>query len=416
MTDASTGPEPPVEPAPASPLPGTPGALPGMTGPAPGTIGWLRRWRRQTQPTPPDFYNKMESERDRRPGMLDRGPFQVGFFGALGAMAAIGLVTLAGQLQSIILVILLSLAIALGLNPAVDWLHRRGLRRGLCVVSVILALLIVVGLAGWAVVPVASRQVNLLITLAPDFFNNLRQNPQIADFDRQFDVFNKLQDYLTSGAWINGVFGGILGATSFVANWVFSVIITIVFTIYFLASLPTFKEVIYQLAPASRRARARYLANEMLRRVGGYVSGLFIIALVDSLMAFILLNIVGLFGFPEISAVSIALATIVAMLAFVPLVGATIWVLLLSLVCFASSPVLGVIVLIILLVWQQVDAYVIQPRIFSKTVQVPGVLIILAAVSGGILLSLIGAILAVPLMAALVFLYREVLVPHLDRT
>ena len=68
-----------------------------------------------------------------------------------------------------------------------------------------------------------------------------------------------------------------------------------------------------------------------------------------------------------------------------------------------------------MLAYQQFDAYFIQPRIFARSVQVPGVLVILAAVSGGLLLGLVGAILAIPTMAALLLLYREVLLPHLDR-
>jgi len=415
MTDANTGPATPGRPDDigSTPLPRS-AATP--VAPSPGTAGWLRRWRRQTQPTPPDFYQKADTVADRRPGLLDRGPFQVGFFGALGVLLAIGLVLLAGKLQTIIVLVLLSLVIALGLNPAVEFLHRRGLRRGLSVLVVILALLIILGLAGWAIVPVASVQINQLIALAPEFLNNLLQNPQLAEFNQQFDVITRLQEFLTSGNLISGAFGGIMGATTFVVNVVFSVMITVVFTLYFLISLPTFKEVIYQLAPASRRPRVRFLANEMLTRIGGYVSRLFIVALIDSTMALILLNVIGLFGFPQIAGLSLAVASIVAILSFVPLVGAMIWIVMIALICFAFSPILGVIVLLYLLAWQQVDAYLIQPHIFSKSVKVPGVLIILAAVSGGLLLGVIGAILAVPIMAVCMLLYREVLIPHLDRS
>ncbi|MCL2465448.1 MAG: AI-2E family transporter, partial [Micrococcales bacterium] len=410
MTDANTGPARPGQPDDTGPVP-LPRSAATPVASSPSAASWLRRWRRQTQPTPPDFYAKTDSSPDRRPGLLDHGPFQVGFFGALGVLAAVGLVLLAGQLQTIIVLVLLSLVIALGLNPAVEFLHRRGLRRGLCVLVVILALLIILGLAGWAIVPVASVQINQLINLAPDFLNNLLKNPQIAQINQQFDVVTWLQNSLTSGNLVTGAFGGIMGATTFVANMVFSVVITVVFTLYFLISLPTFKEVIYQLAPASRRSRVRYLANEMLTRIGGYVSRLFIVALIDSTMSLILLNVVGLFGFPQISGLSLAVAAIVAILSFVPLVGAMIWIVMIVLICFAFSPVLGVIVLLYLLAWQQVDAYLIQPRIFSNAVKVPGVLIILAAVSGGLLLGVIGAILAVPIMAACMLLYREVLIP-----
>jgi len=87
-----------------------------------------------------------------------------------------------------------------------------------------------------------------------------------------------------------------------------------------------------------------------------------------------------------------------------------------AIVAFSFGQTTGLIVVIALLAYQQFDAYFIQPRIFARSVQVPGVLVILAAVSGGLLLGLVGAILAIPTMAALLLLYREVLLPHLDRS
>ena len=113
---------------------------------------------------------------------------------------------------------------------------------------------------------------------------------------------------------------------------------------------------------------------------------------------------------------SLALAVVVGLFAFVPLVGTTISMVIVSIVAFSISPTTGLITLLFFLAYQQFDAYVVQPRIFSHSVQVPGVMVILAAVSGGLLLGLVGAILAIPTMAALLLLYREVLIPHLNRT
>jgi predicted PurR-regulated permease PerM len=148
----------------------------------------------------------------------------------------------------------------------------------------------------------------------------------------------------------------------------------------------------------------------MFKRVGGYVSGLFTVVSIAMAVAFTFLNIVGLTQY------SLALTVVVGMFAFVPLVGTTISMLIVSIVAFASNPTTGLITLIFFLAYQQFDAYFIQPRVFAKSVQIPGVLVMLAAISGGLLLGIVGAILAVPITAALLLLYREVLVPHLDRT
>jgi predicted PurR-regulated permease PerM len=376
----------------------------------PATRNWLRKWRRTTQPTPPDLNDGASGGGERRVSLLDRNPFQIGFFLTVGAMTAFGLITLVVSLKTVIVLVLLSLALALGLNPAVERMHHHGVRRGAAVLLVALGLIGLIVLAGWALVPVVSEQVGRLMVQAPGYLENLRQNPQIGALDAQFHVIDRAVAYLTSGELIGGLFGGLLGAGQVLANTIFSVVITTVLTLYFLTTLPAIKEVIYQLAPASRRPRVHYLANEMFKRVGGYVSGLFLVVLIAMSVAFLFLNIVGL------SQYAVALAVVVGLFAFVPLVGTTISMVIVSIVAFSFSPTTGLVTLLFFLAYQQVDAYFLQPRIFSHSVQLPAVLVMLAAISGGLLLGLVGAILAIPAMAALLLLYREVLVPHLDRT
>lgn len=399
----ATPPTNPSGPAPASSA-GTPSAAPG------NNRSWLRRWRRITQPTPPDFAGAMGAAPDQRVSLLNRNPIRLGFEVTIGVLAAIGVVNLVVGVHSVVILICLAFAIALGLNPTVSWLHNHGLRRGLAVLIVALGLLILLALAGWALFPLVSDQVSTLMTQAPSLLQNLRQNPQIAALDSQFGLISKAITFLTSGDLISGLFGGLVGAGQALANTVFSVTITVVLTLYFLTALPSIKDVIYQLAPASRRPRVRYLANEMFKRVGGYVSGLFTVVAIAMAVAFTFLNIIGL------SQYALALAVVVGLFAFVPLVGPTISTVIISIVAFASNPTTGLIALAFFLCYQQFDAYFIQPRVFAKSVQIPGILVMLAAISGGLLLGIVGAILAVPTMAALLLLYREVLVPHLDRT
>lgn len=408
MTNAEGQPQAIPPTTPPGPVPASSARTPSA---APGTNhSWLRRWRRITQPTPPDLAGAMGAEPEQRTSLLNRNPIQLGFEVTIGVLAAIGVVNLVVGVRSVLVLICLSFAIALGLNPTVSWLHNRGLRRGLAVLIVAIGLLILLGLAGWALVPLVSDQVSRLMTQAPTLLENLRQNPQIAALDAQFGLISKAIAFLTNGDLIGGLFGGLVGAGQALATTFFSVTITVVLTLYFLVALPTIKDIIYQLAPASRRPRVRYLANEMFKRVGGYVSGLFTVVSIAMAVAFTFLNIVGLTQY------SLALTVVVGMFAFVPLIGTTISMVIVSIVAFASNPTTGLITLIFFLAYQQFDAYFIQPRVFAKSVQIPGVLVMIAAISGGLLLGIVGAILAVPTMAALLLLYREVLVPHLDRT
>ena len=341
--------------------------------------------------------------------LLNRSPFQIGFLVTLGGLLAFGLLGVVVALQSVLILGVLSLFLALGINPVVEALHRAGAPRGLAVAIVALSLIVLLVLGGWAVLPLLTDQVNILIQNTPGYLQGLRENPQVAEFDRQYDVINRVSQMFTSGAWVEGLFGGILGAGAAIANIVFSVVVTLVLTLWFLASLPSIKETIYQLAPASRRPRVKYLAGEIFGRIGGYMSGLFTVVLLATGSAFVFLNAVGL------GSLSLALAVVVAMFAFIPLVGPTISMLIVSLVAFANNTTTGIITLAFFLVYQQVDAYLLQPRIFPRSVNVPGTLIVLAAISGGILFGIAGALLAIPTVAVLLLLYREVIVPALDR-
>jgi predicted PurR-regulated permease PerM len=342
--------------------------------------------------------------------LLRRSPFAIGFLGAVGAMVAVALANALTQLTSIIVLVVVALFLALGLNPLVEELVTRGLRRGLAVGAVAGTGLIIVGLGSTAVVPVITRQVDLLVRNAPGYLQQLRANPTIAGFDAEYQVLSKATEYLTSGALLNNVFGGLLGAGMYLANALFSVFITLVLTVYFLFTLESIKLALYQLSPASVRGRVRHISGMVFSRIGGYLTGMFILVTLASTCAFVMMLIVGLGEY------ALALAFIVAVCWFVPLIGASVAAVIVSIMGFTVSPTIGIICLVYFLVYIQFDAYVVQPRVMARQVNVPGALVVVAALAGGTLLGIVGALLAVPTMAVLLVLYREIAVPHLEAT
>lgn len=342
------------------------------------------------------------------PPLLRQSPFAFGFFGALGAVVAYFLFQIAGSLQGIILTVIVALFIALGLNPLVERLERWRLPRGLAVVIVMLLLVGVVALGGWALFPVLGQQVRTLIENTPAYLQWLRQNETFATLDQRFQIVRQVNEFLASrDTWTN-MFGGLLGAGRFIANTFVSTIIAIVLTLYFLATLPAIKQSVYRLAPASRRPRARYLADETFRRVGGYLSGMFVVVTIDAICAFIMMEFVGLQNY------ALALAFVVALFAFIPLVGNYCSMVIIALMALPISPVAAIAVVVYYLIYMQIDAYVLQPRIMARSVKVPGAVTIVAALAGGTLLGVIGAIIAIPTAAVLLLLYREVVLPKLD--
>ncbi len=340
--------------------------------------------------------------------LLKHSPFAIGFFGGIGVLVALALAAAVTQVQGILILVVMALFLALGLSPAVDFLARRRVPRSLAVFLVAIAALGIIALGFIALVPILTEQTQALVRNLPSLLNNLRDNAQIAEWDKEFKVLDRVRDFLTSGTLIQNLFGGIWGAGRILANVVFSLIMTTVLTIYFLASLPSIKEIIYRLAPASRRPRMRYLADEIFSGVSGYITGMFLIVTVASVASFIFMNVAGLGQY------SLALAFVVALFCFIPIIGSSLAMIAVAIVGFATSPTIGIVTIIYFLIYQQFDAYVLYPNILKRTVKVPGALVILSAIIGGTLLGIIGAVIAIPTTAALLLLYREVVQPQLD--
>ncbi len=189
----------------------------------------------------------------------------------------------------------------------------------------------------------------------------------------------------------------------------FNGFIVIVLTLYFLASLETTKSALYQLAPASRRDRVARLGDRMMRSVGGYVSGAFIVAMCAGISSLIFLFVVGLGQY------AVALAFVVALLDVIPMIGATIGAVIVTAIAFATDVKIGIACAIFYVIYQQVENYVIYPRVMSKSVDVPGAVTVIAALIGAALLGVVGALLAIPTAAAILMLTREVWVRRQDQ-
>lgn len=334
--------------------------------------------------------------------------FRLGLFPTLGAVVAIGLMTALGGLNTILLSVVIALFAALGLQPLIDWFVRRGLPRWAAAGLVAAAFIALAALAIAAMVPVVVNQSTAMITEVPAAFEALRRNRQIAELDARYGVLASISDALASGAWVTQLFGGVLGAGLAAANLMVSLVLTVVLTLYFLWSAPQVKDAIYALAPASKRPRVRYLATEIFQRIGDYLLAMLAVMTLWGVLTFIVLTIVGLGQY------ALALALLVAGLAAIPAVGTTVGALICALLALSVSPSAALITLIALLGYQQVDAYLVQPRLFARSLKVPPVLVILGAACGLALFGLPGALLAIPTVASLLLLHREIIVPKLD--
>ena len=342
------------------------------------------------------------------PPLDRRAPFYLGFFGGLGALTAWWLGTTVLAIGSTLLLIVVSLFLAAGLHPAVLFLERRGLRRGLAVLAVILTALGALALFVVAIVPVIADQVRAITDNAPTWFDQLRQNETVRDLDAEYQLVEKAKEYVASGDFIGGLFGGALGIGLAVLGAFFNAFIVLVLTMYFLASMETTKAALYRLAPASRRDRVSRLGDRVLAGIGGYVSGAFIVALVAGISSLVFLFVVGLGEY------AVALATVVALLGVIPMIGATLGAVVVTAIAFATDVRTGVICIVFYVVYQQVENYLIYPRVMAKSVDLPGAVIVIAALVGAAVLGVVGALLAIPTAAGILMLLREVYVRRQD--
>ncbi|NIK57836.1 AI-2E family transporter [Kribbella shirazensis] len=335
-------------------------------------------------------------------------PFTFGFFAALGVLVAWGLWNALGQARSVLILLLVSMFIAVGLNPLVEWFMRRGLKRGLSVGVVFLLMILAVAGVGFAIVPVVSDQINSLIKNAPQWLDLLTKSQTLNELNDRYQFIQKAQDYVQDPALAQRAFGGILGVGKVVANALFNTFTILILTLYFLASLPSVKRAAYSLVPRTRRTRVSILGDEVLGRVGGYVSGQFLVALCAGVSMFIFLEIIGLRDY------AVALAIVVMFTAFIPMVGGLIGVVVVALIGFTDSLWVGIACLIYGIIYQQVENYVIAPRIMRRAVDIPGAVTVIAALLGGALLGVVGALLAIPSAAAILLIIREVWVRKAD--
>lgn len=336
-------------------------------------------------------------------------PFYIGFVGAFGVLVAYGMFRALGQLTAVITLLVVAFFLTLALNPLVEALTSRGLRRPMSVAIVFAGLIAVFTALGFVVVPPVVQQGGLLADNAPRYLDNLLSNQIIQDVDSHYHVLERFQvefeKLVSNGNFMSGVFGGVLGAGKALASGFFAILTVLVLTLYFLSSLPKVKVAAYGLVPRSRRPRFTSLSEEIMRRVGSYAIGQVAVATINAFFSWIMMSIVGI----RYAAV---LAVVVGLLGLIPMVGASLGAAVVCLVALFDDPEKAVIALVYYVVYQQLENYVIAPRIMQRTISVPGAVTVIAALAGGALLGVLGALLAIPVAAGLLLLYEEVLVPR----
>jgi predicted PurR-regulated permease PerM len=340
-------------------------------------------------------------------------PFYFGFMVTVGALLALTTLRALASASAVFILIIVSIFLAAGLNPAVMFFQNRGLKRGAAVGAVMACVLIFVAAFIAIAVPPLLDQGNQLIDNAPQLIRDLNNNTFINDLNIKYGVIDSLQTKVDSiikdGQFAITAFGGVIGVGKAVVSGLVSAITILTLTLYFLASLPQVIEIGLKFVPASRRSRVSKLVNAIISRVGSFVGGQAIIAALAAIFILIMGLIIGMpYAGP--------LAVIVLVCGFIPLVGHFIGMTIVTLVSLTASLSIAAIALASYIIYVQIENYVITPRIMKRSLSIPGLVTIIAALLGTSLLGLIGGLLAVPIAAAILLILDEVVFPRADQS
>lgn len=337
-------------------------------------------------------------------------PVVWGFRVALGLLAAALLALVVVNLSDVLLSVFIAAFVALGLDPLIRWFERRGMSRPTAIVTVlILFIAVVVGIV-WILIPPVVAQATALITNLPSQVRGLEDSGW---FERVNETTNGLAATLANGigdilsdpnTWAT-IGGGALAFGASILNAVSTGFFVVVLSIYFIATLDSSKRAIYTLVAASERPVVVPLAERIMQSIGKYLSGMVVLAFLNAVFSTILLVLTG-------NPYALILGVIALFVTLIPLIGTVLTTVLMTVVSLFVSPTAALIVFIAMLVYMQVEAYILTPRVMGKAVQVPGTIVLISALAGGTLLGLLGALVAIPISAGILLILREIVVPR----
>jgi predicted PurR-regulated permease PerM len=294
--------------------------------------------------------------------------------------------------------ILISLFLALALNPAVGWFQRHGLKRrgAAAAVTFLLAIGFFVAI-GFTFVPTLVNQVNDFVQKLPDYTHDITHGRgRLGFLETKYHIQERIQKAVSEGGATKVL--GLSGVAISVAKGVITIVVasvTIIFmTFFMLLEGPLWVERFYGLVPAASQPRWRKVGDDIYRTVGGYVTGNLLISLIAGGLTTVVLLIMGV-------PYAVALGLIVAILDLIPLAGATIAAILIGVVAFLHSVPAGIVVVVFFILYQQVENHLLQPLVYGRTVQLSPLTVLISILIGAELAGVVGALGAIPVAGSI---------------
>ena len=288
--------------------------------------------------------------------------------------------------------IIVAIFLAMALNPAVEALERRGLRRGIATAVTSLMALGVIVAAGWLFIPTLVDEGTGFANQLPDYIRDVSAGRgPLGELAERYEIEQRVREAVEGGgaSSVLGFSDTALAITQSVITFIVAAVTIAFLTFFMLLEGPKWMERFYGLLPERSRETWRGIGRDIYRTVGGYVTGNLLISVIAGVSSTVVLLILDV-------PYAVALGLLVAILDLIPLAGATLAAIILTAVAFLTSIPAGIIVLAFMIVYQQIENHVLQPLVYSRTVQLSPLAILISVLIGAKIAGILGALAAIP--------------------
>jgi predicted PurR-regulated permease PerM len=330
-----------------------------------------------------------------RPELTSRTVFRYAIVAALGVLLVGAAAYAAYSLANLLVQITVAAFIAVSLDPVVRWLTRHKVRRPVAVAGIFITLLGLIALVVWLAMPTLLSQASQLTSDFPGYVDKVRhRSPSLAQLELRLNLKPQVDEF--AATFIDRARKQALSFGQRFLGALVSGLLVIVLTIYFMLDLPRLRRSIVRLFPLRHRPRASHAVNVVVDKVGAYMIGNLVISFIAGVTSFLALTALKIPG-------ALPLAVFVALTDLIPLIGATLGAVVCTVVAVATTNLWPQVALLVLffLLYQQLENYLIAPFVLRNSVDMSSVAVLLAALVGASVLGLIGALIAIPIAAAI---------------
>jgi predicted PurR-regulated permease PerM len=297
--------------------------------------------------------------------------------------------------RDVLVQVVIALFIAVSLDPLVRWMVSRRVKRGHAVLIIFITAFVVIGGLLMLFIPPLIHQAGGLTSDFPGYLDRVREHsPSLRHLEDRFHLQGRIDDLARTlpsklGRQALGFGQRFLGA-------LVSGLLVLVLTVYFMLDLPRLRRGFVRLFPKRHRRPVNDAVTVVVDKVGSYMIGNLIVSVIAGVASFIAFEALRIpFALP--------LAVFVAITDLIPMIGATIGAVVCVIVAFATTELWPntILLAVFFLLYQQLENYLIAPRVLRNSVEIPAVAVLLAALVGGSVLGLIGALIAIPIAAAI---------------